>query len=88
VMKPICFSKSECRVLPKEYETEDLNKLFVKFQQLHACLARRHQGTGLGVALTKKIVELQGGSIGIESEPGKGSTFTVVIPRASEKKVA
>lgn len=54
-------------------------------EQLNAGLARRHQGTGLGLVLTKKNV---GGTIGIESEPGKGSTFTVVMPRASNKKVA
>ena len=42
--------------------------------------ARRFEGTGLGLALTKKIVEFQGGQISVESEQGKGSTFTVSIP--------
>ena len=69
-------------------KAEDLNKLFVEFRQLDSGLARRHQGTGLGLALTKKIVEFQGGTIDIESEPGKGSTFTVVLPRVSETQVA
>ena len=59
---------------------EDFNKLFVEFQQLDSSLVRRHQGTGLGLALTKKIVELQKGSISVESELGKGSTFTVLLP--------
>jgi PAS domain S-box-containing protein len=69
-------------------KTEDLNKLFNQFEQLDSGLARRHQGTGLGLALTKKIVELQGGTIEVESEVGKGSTFTVVLPDLSETKVA
>jgi protein-histidine pros-kinase len=64
---------------------EDLNKLFVEFQQLDSSLARRQQGTGLGLALTKKMVELQKGSITVESAPGKGSTFTVILPFATEK---
>jgi protein-histidine pros-kinase len=59
---------------------EDLGKLFIEFQQLDSSLARRYQGTGLGLALTKKIVEFQKGKISVESEPGKGSTFTVILP--------
>ena len=42
--------------------------------------ARHFEGTGLGLALTKKIIEFQGGRISVESEPGKGSVFTVVLP--------
>jgi len=61
-----------------------LGKLFVEFQQLDSSLARRYEGTGLGLVLTKKIVELQGGTIAVESEPGKGSTFTVVLPRIAD----
>lgn len=67
---------------------EDLSKLFIKFRQLDSGLARRHQGTGLGLALTKKIVEFQHGTIEVKSEPGKGSTFTVILPRVGEKKPA
>jgi signal transduction histidine kinase len=59
---------------------EDLGKLFIEFQQLDVGFARRYQGTGLGLALTKKLVELQKGSITVESEPSKGSTFTVRLP--------
>ncbi|MBI3853096.1 MAG: PAS domain S-box protein [Verrucomicrobia bacterium] len=66
----------------------DLGKLFVEFQQLDAGVARRYQGTGLGLVLTKKIVEFQQGAISVESEVGKGSAFTVVLPRVSEKVTA
>jgi signal transduction histidine kinase len=64
--------------------SEDFGKLFVEFQQLDSSLARRHQGTGLGLVLTKRIVELQGGTIVVKSAPGKGSTFTVVLPLGAQ----
>jgi signal transduction histidine kinase len=64
---------------------EDVGKLFVEFQQLDSGATRLYQGTGLGLALSKKIVELQMGSIGVESEVGKGSTFTVILPVYSPK---
>jgi signal transduction histidine kinase len=58
----------------------DLRQLFHEFEQLDSGLAGRQEGTGLGLALTKKIVELQNGSITVESEFAKGATFTVVLP--------
>jgi protein-histidine pros-kinase len=61
---------------------EDIGRLFVEFQQLDSSAARHYPGTGLGLALTKKLVELQNGTIGVTSEPGKGSCFTVNLPHA------
>lgn len=60
---------------------EDLPNLFKEFIQLETTHAQRHEGTGLGLALTKKLVELHGGQIWAESEgEGRGSTFTVLLP--------
>jgi PAS domain S-box-containing protein len=61
---------------------DEIDKLFLEFQQLDSGAARRYQGTGLGLALTRKFVELQGGTVGVASEFGKGSCFTVVLPIA------
>ena len=61
-------------------KVEDINRLFTEFEQLDSGTARRFEGTGLGLALTKKIIEFQGGRISVESQPGKGSVFTVVLP--------
>jgi CheY-like chemotaxis protein/anti-sigma regulatory factor (Ser/Thr protein kinase) len=67
---------------------QEIGKLFVEFQQLESGTAKTHQGTGLGLALTKKIVEAQEGRVGVESTPGRGSVFSVVLPRiAAESRV-
>jgi signal transduction histidine kinase len=63
---------------------EDLPRIFDDFIQLNIGTAKVQQGTGLGLALTKRILEQQKGSITAESEVGHGSTFTVVLPLASE----
>jgi PAS domain S-box-containing protein len=60
---------------------EDLGRLFVEFQQLDTGAAKRHPGTGLGLALTRRIVEAQGGHAGVRSTPGQGSVFFAVLPR-------
>ncbi|MCE4557286.1 PAS domain S-box protein [Pelomonas cellulosilytica] len=59
-----------------------VDQLFVEFQQLDDGLTKRHQGTGLGLALTRRLVEAQGGRVGVYSEPGRGSRFYAVLPRA------
>ena len=61
-------------------KTEDMPKLFKEFTQLESVYTRQYAGTGLGLALTKKLVELHGGKIWVESEYGKGSRFTFTIP--------
>ena len=63
---------------------EDMPRLFREFEQIDSSLAKHSAGSGLGLALTKKIVELQKGSISVESEFGKGSTFTVILPVSAE----
>jgi len=62
-------------------KAEDLPRLFQEFVQLETTQAQKHEGTGLGLALTKRLVEMHGGRIRAESEgEGKGSTFTVLLP--------
>jgi len=65
---------------------EDLAKLFVSFQQVDSKRNRSVEGTGLGLAISKQIVELMGGSISVESEYGKGSTFSVEFPQRVQTK--
>jgi PAS domain S-box-containing protein len=62
-------------------KADDLKTLFVEFQQLDASASKRYAGTGLGLALTKRIVEAQGGQVGATSVPGHGSIFFAVLPR-------
>lgn len=61
---------------------EDLSRLFQRFTQIEAPIVKRYQGAGLGLALTKSLVELHGGSIQAHSDgEGRGSTFTVWLPQ-------
>ena len=62
-------------------KSEDQEKIFTPFDQVENSASRRFQGTGLGLSLSKSLVELHGGKIWLESEgEGKGSVFRFVIP--------
>jgi CheY-like chemotaxis protein len=62
--------------IPKDVQ----HKIFGAFYQVQSASNRGYPGTGLGLALTKRLVELHGGQIGFDSVPGKGTTFTVEMP--------
>ena len=59
---------------------QDLPRLFREFEQLDAGLARRNEGTGLGLALSRRLARLMNGEIAVESQLGSGSTFTFLLP--------
>ena len=59
---------------------EDQQRIFREFEQVDGSYTRRYEGTGLGLALTKKFVEMQGGSIVVLSEIGRGSRFVIRLP--------
>jgi len=59
---------------------EDMSQLFRPFVQLDGRLAREYAGTGLGLSLVQRMADMHGGSVAVESEPGKGSRFTITLP--------
>ena len=65
---------------PKDHEL-----IFQEFRQAHGSLGQRPLGTGLGLALVKRFAELHRGTIRVESEPGRGSTFILVFPRSQKQ---
>jgi signal transduction histidine kinase len=60
-------------------EAADARRIFAEFEQADNSATRRHGGTGLGLAITRRIARLMGGSVGVVSEPGKGSTFWMTV---------
>ena len=63
-------------------------RLFRKFEQLDNTVTKKHAGTGLGLALVKNLVELHGGNVGVQTQPGKGSTFVANFPGARPRAAA
>ena len=61
-------------------DVADRALIFDEFRQAHGPAGQAREGTGLGLALAKKFVEMHGGRIGVQSEPGAGATFTITIP--------
>lgn len=78
------FSVSDTGIGIKE---EEMGRLFQTFDQLDSGITKNYAGTGLGLAVSKKLVELMGGSISVESSYGEGSTFTFTLPVGAQVKV-
>jgi signal transduction histidine kinase len=63
---------------------EQMGKLFREFSQATSSTASKYGGTGLGLVISKRFCQMMGGDITVESEPGRGSTFTIRLPRVVE----
>lgn len=66
---------------------EDYNKIFTKYKQINSSYTTEQEGSGLGLSLTKNLVEIHGGSIYFDSALGKGSRFWFILPNAEVVKL-
>ncbi|HPS26590.1 MAG TPA: PAS domain S-box protein [Bacteroidales bacterium] len=66
-------------------DANNFSRIFQEFRQVSEGLNRRYDGSGLGLSISKKMIEMMGGQILVESQLGKGSVFTILLPLASEK---
>ncbi|ELR68498.1 hypothetical protein C900_00332 [Fulvivirga imtechensis AK7] len=67
---------------------EDIEMIFEKFMQIRSSQVKNYEGMGLGLTITKRLVELMGGAITVKSDPGKGSAFTVKLPKVGYEEAA
>ena len=63
---------------------EQMDKLFQEFSQASSKTASKYGGTGLGLVISRRFCQMMGGDITVESEPGRGSTFTIRVPQIAE----
>ena len=67
-----------------EYPKDQIDKIFDRFYQVDGSHTREQEGTGIGLALTKELIDLHKGKIEVESEEGKGSKFRLIFPLGKE----
>ncbi len=90
-VRSVSNTDSGCRIIVEDngigFDEQYLQRIFAPFQRLHDRNSR-YEGTGMGLAICKKIVERHGGSITAESTPGKGSIFIVILPVKGRKHIS